>query len=308
MAVASAHNSEQAPIVLAAAKGDVTTVKRILAQNGDWSSVNKIGFDPDDPSVVNQTAVIAAVKGKHVDVLRVLVRYNVDPDAVNWVGQTAMYWAKKANDQEMIALLARQHNQLRLDADLIKVAKSGDLQATLATLHNGARANIPWFWTHRPYERHFDGVNYQDTPLIAAAQGGNLKIIRTFLRLHAKVNGKNFVGETPLLGAAQHGNAEAVSLLLERGADVNAVDSSGITPLMAACEHGFEHVVRLLLARKPNVNAQSNGHIAGQTALSLAQEGLKYAADKDRPRFQRIVQVVTAAGGKTFPTHRRMAL
>lgn len=305
--VQAQHHAEQARIVQAAAKGDVNEVKRILAQDYDWSSVNKLGFDPDDPSIPNQTAVIAAAKARHPDVLRVLLQHNADPDAVNWVGQTAMYWAQKANDREMIALLKRQQNQLRLDADLIESARSGDLKRTNDLLHKGARVDISWFWTHLPYSPDMDRVNYLDTPLIAAAKGGNVKIIQKFLQLHAKVNDRNFLSQTPLIGASQEGHVEAASLLLNCGAQIDVVDCNGMSSLMAACEHGHDSVVRLLLARKPNVNLQSSGSEVGLTALSLAEKGEIAASDQDKPRYQRIVQMIKAAGGKTFPIHWRIA-
>ncbi len=85
-------------------------------------------------------------------------------------------------------------------------------------------------------------------------------------------------GATPLLRAAQSGDIELVKLLLSKGADPKINTELGVTPLMVAAGIGWVEgvttewsnektleTIRLLIARGANVNAQDRGD--GRTAL-----------------------------------------
>lgn len=81
------------------------------------------------------------------------------------------------------------------------------------------------------------------TPLIKAAEAGNLAEVEELLAKDGDVNAKDVTGETALYKAAFQGHAPVVAALLAKGADVNGVTSSGATPLMAAAYQGHEEVV-----------------------------------------------------------------
>ena len=55
-------------------------------------------------------------------------------------------------------------------------------------------------------------------------------------------------GDTPLIEAARGGDVEVVRLLLSAGADVERADSSDCTPLIYAARGGHVEVERLLLS------------------------------------------------------------
>ncbi|HZQ06382.1 MAG TPA: ankyrin repeat domain-containing protein [Anaerolineae bacterium] len=59
-------------------------------------------------------------------------------------------------------------------------------------------------------------------PLNSAVAGDHLDIAAKLIAAGADVNAKQADGFTPLMGAAQNGNLEMVQLLLEHDADVNA--------------------------------------------------------------------------------------
>jgi len=102
--------------------------------------------------------------------------------------------------------------------------------------------------------------------LIAAAQEGDLEVMKYLLGKGADVNAKLGIGWTALMAAAGRGNAEAVKFLLDKGADVNAKLRSGRTALMAAAEQGNAEVVKFLLDAGANVNARERD---GDTALMM---------------------------------------
>ncbi|MBD3398136.1 hypothetical protein GF413_03640 [Candidatus Micrarchaeota archaeon] len=102
---------------------------------------------------------------------------------------------------------------------------------------------------------------------IAAAERGNLAVVKELLAEGADVNGRNLLQQRALPCAAANGNIEVVRLLLEKGAYIEATDQDCLTPLMNACERGHLEIVRLLLDKGADINAQTK---AGSTALRKA--------------------------------------
>jgi ankyrin repeat protein len=64
-------------------------------------------------------------------------------------------------------------------------------------------------------------VRSDGNPLIAAARGGHLALVRTLIDAGAPVNDIVPGDETALMGASHQGHVEVVRYLVERGADVN---------------------------------------------------------------------------------------
>src|SRR2546423_3435785 len=76
------------------------------------------------------------------------------------------------------------------------------------------------------------------SPIADAAEKSDLAAIRTLLKRHADVNGRQADGMTALHWAANHGDVEAAKLLLQNNANVAATNRYGIAPLSLACENG----------------------------------------------------------------------
>lgn len=72
------------------------------------------------------------------------------------------------------------------------------------------------------------------SPLVLAAQLGNVCIVEQLLLCNASVNGKPFKGKSPLRCAVEGGNLAIVSSLVSHRADPFAKDATGLSPLMAA--------------------------------------------------------------------------
>ncbi len=106
------------------------------------------------------------------------------------------------------------------------------------------------------------------TPLMVAADAGNLEEARRLLRTGANVNARvdsndlqafiafiswmqdvpsRNVGWTPLHFAVQGGHSELAFLLLEHGANVGTVSRNGLTPLLIAVFRGRKDLVQQLL-------------------------------------------------------------
>lgn len=83
-------------------------------------------------------------------------------------------------------------------------------------------------------------------------------------------------GNTPLITAAQLGDVEAVRALLAAGAHVNARNSRGETPLILAVQHRDLPSIRQLVAN--GADPKMTDTIAGKSARDYAEEDPRGAA------------------------------
>ena len=103
--------------------------------------------------------------------------------------------------------------------------------------------------------------------LFGAVQAGNLAAVFRFLDTKGiDLEQRSSVdGLTPLLLAADTGNLSIVEVLLNRGADIDATDEQGRTALFLATERGHEDIVSLLLEK--GCDTEVTDDLLGQTPL-----------------------------------------
>ena len=112
-----------------------------------------------------------------------------------------------------------QADASRVGAELLKAASAGDLGATKAAILAGARVNASNEWG--------------STPVLLAAQQGQVDVVRTLLRAGAWPDGRGGA-MTPLAAAALGGHTEVVKLLLNSGAKTDTSTESGESALVLA--------------------------------------------------------------------------
>jgi ankyrin repeat protein len=88
--------------------------------------------------------------------------------------------------------------------------------------------------------------NRGDLPLTAAAQHGQLGVVKLLVQRGANVNALGRLLRTALHQAANNGHGEMAAFLLQHGAQVSSMDANDRTPLSLACRKGHLGVVRLL--------------------------------------------------------------
>ncbi|XP_035467273.2 kinase D-interacting substrate of 220 kDa B isoform X1 [Scophthalmus maximus] len=96
------------------------------------------------------------------------------------------------------------------------------------------------------------------TPLMVAAEQGNLEIAQELIRRGANVNLDDVDCWTALISAAKEGHIEVVRELLENNANLEHRDMGGWTALMWAAYKGCTDVAQLLLEKgaNPNITGQ----------------------------------------------------
>ena len=107
------------------------------------------------------------------------------------------------------------------------------------------------------------------SPLISAANKGDVQTVRRLLDTGANVHEKDIQGRTPLMRATENGHTHVVKTLLERGANPNQTSASGTPPLWWAAWKGHIEIARLLLdaGARPDIIDRD-----GDTALKEAAE------------------------------------
>jgi len=113
------------------------------------------------------------------------------------------------------------------------------------------------------------------TPLMQAAQDGQLERVSAHLRRGAKVDARGADGSTALHLAAHRGHSDVAKALIGKGAAVNARQRDGTTALMLAAEEGHAPLVHDLLDKGAEVDARAGN---GATALLMAARSGRAAA------------------------------
>jgi ankyrin repeat protein len=130
----------------------------------------------------------------------------------------------KTSAEQQQQLVASAHdwpqaNANRVSAELLKAAGAGDLGATKAAIVAGARVNASNEWG--------------STPVMLAAQQGQVDVVRTLLRAGASPDGRGGA-MTPLAAAALGGHTEVIKLLLANGAHTDTSTETGESALVLA--------------------------------------------------------------------------
>jgi len=120
------------------------------------------------------------------------------------------------------------------DNALIQAAHENNLENVKKALADGANPNAAQ--NKSKWEEWFGEKTFEEgnTPLIYAAQAGNIEMINLLLEKGAKVNQQSDDGVTALMMAAHHLRKDCVKLLLDKGADVTLKSKQGSSAKDAA--------------------------------------------------------------------------
>ncbi|XP_045124086.1 caspase-9-like isoform X2 [Portunus trituberculatus] len=94
-----------------------------------------------------------------------------------------------------------------------------------------------------------EGLVNKRSPLMRAAMGNRVAMVRALLDMGASVDFKNEDGWTALHIAAKHDAVAVAEALLDAGADIEARSNSGRTPLALACNQKKLSMAKKLLER-----------------------------------------------------------
>jgi ankyrin repeat protein len=99
-----------------------------------------------------------------------------------------------------------------------------------------------------------EAVAGDGSPLIVAAKEGHLQLVTYLVQKGADVNGAVLGDGNPLIAAAANGHASVMAFLVEKGAGVNAIVPGDETALIQAAGRGHLEIVKYLVARGADVH------------------------------------------------------
>ena len=265
------------PLGLAAERGDVPEVNRLIRE----------GADPDAPGPLgNRPLHYAAYEGHGRVVELLLAGGRGDPNARNNTGVTPTHNAASRGHLECLAsLISAGADVNAVDVDAVSpLHLATERRAIEALLRAGADPNA----------RRRDGR----TPLHEAAERGDGWATEAILGAGSNPNARETVrGRAPIHATSDWRCARA---LAAAGADLEAVaDGDGFTPLQCAAAEGRAEVVSQLLEAGADPRARTpgglGGVVRGKTAADLAAQFghpdvvrlLADAADKGKRRGAR---------------------
>lgn len=235
-----------------------------------WLLRNGANVNASFTSNYERTAVQTAAEAGHLDIVKFLVSEKAQLNCIpSKYGRTTFQAAAGGGHLEIVRFLcdngvnAEEQQEQEQPPRLRSLA-----QYDASNIHNFTK-----LVSERIAKTKHVGKQDQRTALQAAAESGQIGVVRLLLTKGAKLNlyALPFYGRTALQAAAGAGQSEMVDLLLENGATISAIPGyeSGRTALQAAAEAGHLAIVKKLLSRNADVNAVP-GSTAGRTALQAA--------------------------------------
>lgn len=225
--VNAANNLGATPLWLACENGSAAMVQKLL----------EAGADPNAALLSGETPLMTASRTGTADVVRQLLAKGADANAKEraYGQQTALMWAVAEKHSDVVEVL------LAHGADVRARTKAWTQTVKIAT----PAQNHP--------EYIIDVQQGGNTPLLFAAQAGDLASARLLVASGADVNDTTAAGASVTVIAAHSGHGKVAAFLLEKGADANAA-GAGYTALHAAILREDEELVGALLAHGANPN------------------------------------------------------
>lgn len=277
------------PLHVAAAQGDLSTVKKLLNKGENLFALDaKMGVSVLHKAVYSGNAdevnfllnhgafinlqspsngntplhdAIYFKQGHDVGVIRVLLAHHPSLTVKNRAGLTVLDAAKILNDPSIIRLLENYINaeETPLGRQLMKAVKANQAEAVQRLLDKN------------PHTIDLEETDDQGfTPLLWASRQGYTAIVKLLLEKGANPNHEDqWMHANAGHKAAFWGHADVITLLIQHGLDINAQGGyNGYTALHDAVSQGHIDAIKVLL--KNNANTTIRGH-DGKTPVDIAK-------------------------------------
>jgi ankyrin repeat protein len=239
-------------LIFAAREGDLATAKILLEHGADVNQTSEFGWTP----------LLTATQNRFYQLGKFLLDHGADPNIANKGGWNPLYIATDNRNIEGGDYPTRKPDVDHLDFIKLLLGRGANVNARMAS-STETRTVFTHQWLYE------EGA----TPLLRAAQSGDLPLMKLLLEHKADPNINTDTGVTPLMVASGIGwvegvtyewspaqTLEVVKLLIELGNDVNARDTTeGRTALMGAAHKGRTDVITTLVERGAKLDTHDVG-------------------------------------------------
>ncbi len=211
-----------------------------------------------------RTALILAVKGGYVDLIKVLIAKGVDPNKKDKYGRTALHYAALSRSEEVSKMLLKEgadplikDNKGKIASKYINPSKYPDLYKLYKKAEKLQKALIAKQKSLESQRKKVSTANINLNMYLALAiNNRDMDSIVRLIQMGADVNTHGLNGSTALHVALEKGKGVIVQQLVDHGANVTATDGLGITPLKLAQRHGIV-IVTHVNAPNPEISRKS---------------------------------------------------
>ncbi|MFA6456460.1 MAG: ankyrin repeat domain-containing protein, partial [Bacteroidota bacterium] len=229
--------------------------------------------NPSQIDKYSNTALhVACMNEKNFFIIDYLLKNSLGVNDKGSSGRTPLSFASQFCNQDIITLLI-DHGARLNDVDIH--GWNALFYAVSSGRDDSTRNLVPLLWTVENKQNkqsyffadHYAAANFHvnalkellkrdnkadkiddegRTPLMDAADTGNVKSIELLLIYGANINAATVDGYTPLVFAVRGNKYDAAKYLIRKGALVNVKTKSGLTPLLFACSVSDEMMLLLL--------------------------------------------------------------
>jgi uncharacterized protein len=214
------------PLSLACVNRNTAMIEKLL----------QAGANPNLAQWNGETPLMTCAATGNVEGVKALLDHKAQVDArESKHGQTALMWAVAEKHAEVVKALLARGAHVHARSKVIPTLEPFSIPCTPTDpCLTGEKKGS----TYQP-EVHFPKETGGFTPLLFAAQQGDIEIARILLQAGADVNESTPEEGTPLVVASASGHEKLGLFLLDQGANPNATDGFGVTPLHYTLQEGM---------------------------------------------------------------------
>jgi len=213
-------------------KGAMVSSIHVAAQMGYQRQTKAFldqGIDVDLKNQAGSTPLLYAVRGRHKDIVELLVAKGADINAKDKGGYTLLYYAIWSEDVNTVKAIVTKGADVNLTAGkdyppIYYAIWSGDIDIVKLLVAKGAKFDVKVLNDRTAF--HY-AVSQGSKDIVEFLVSEGIDIPRLYL-------------------SARMGDLAGIKDLVEQGADVNAKENKGQIPLQLAKDKGHTEIVELL--------------------------------------------------------------